>query len=375
MAFRVVQWSTGNVGRFALRAILRHPELQLAGLWVHGEEKEGRDAGELCGLPPVGVRASRDADALLALDADCVCYTATADLRPMEAVEDLCRILRAGLDVVSSSVVGLVHPSGLGPAISGRLAEACRGGGSSFFTSGIDPGFANDVLPLTLSGLCERWEEIRIQEIVNYATYDQPEVVFGTMGFGQPLDATPLLLTPGALRFAWGGTLRLLAQGLGVELDEIREIHERRAADESFDTPIGRVEKGTMAALRFEVQGIVRGRPALVVEHVTRLRDDLAPEWPQASGAQRAAAGGTPAEGERRQRNGEGGYRVIIEGVPRLTCHLDMADERGDHAVGGVLLTATRLVNAIPSVCRAAPGLLSALDLPLITGRGLMAES
>jgi len=349
MPYRVIQWSTGNVGAFALRAILGHPELELAGVWVHGADKEGRDAGELCGRPPVGVAATRDAEALLAGPADCVCYTATADLRPMDAVDDMCRILRAGKNVVSSSVVGLVHPRTLLPEITEKLEAACAEGGASFFTSGIDPGFANDVLPLVLSGLCERWREIRIREIVNYATYDQPEVVFGTMGFGKPLDATPLLLTPGALTFAWGGTLRLLAEGLGVELDEIRQEHERLPAPETFDTPIGRVEEGTMAALRFEVQGIVNGRPALVVEHVTRLRDDLAPEWPRS----------------------EGGYEVLIEGVPRIECRLDMADEKGDHAVGGVVLTATRLVNAIPAVCEAAPGPLSALDLPLVTGRGL----
>jgi 4-hydroxy-tetrahydrodipicolinate reductase len=205
-------------------------------------------------------------------------------------------------------------------------------------------------LPLTLSGLAERWDSIRIQEIVNYSTYDQPETVFGIMGFGKPLDETPLLLQPGVLSSAWGGTIRLLAQGLGVDLDEIREVHERKPAEQDFDTPIGPVGKGTMAALRFEVQGIVKGRPALVVEHVTRMHDDLAPEWPRS----------------------DGGYKVIIEGVPSMTCTLEMADEHGDHAVGGVVLTATRLVNAIPEVCVAPPGPLSALDLPLITGRGLI---
>ena len=348
---RVVQWSTGNVGRYALRAILGHPQLELAGLWVHGEAKAGRDAGELCGVGPSGVIATRDADALLALDADCVCYTATANSRPMEAVEDMCRILRTGKNVVSSSVVGLVHPSTLTPDITEKLEAACAEGGASFFTSGIDPGFANDVLPLVLSGLAERWDSIRIQEIVNYATYDQPEVVFGTMGFGQPLDATPLLLMPGALGFGWGGTIRVLAEGLGLELDDINEVVERVPAPETFDTPIGRVEQGTMAALRFEVQGIVKGRPALIVEHVTRLRDDLAPEWPSGGG---------------------GGYRIIMEGVPRIVCDLQMEDEHGDHAVGGVVLTATRLVNTIPAVCGAPAGLLSALDLPLVTGRGLM---
>lgn len=355
MAHRVIQWSTGNVGRFALRAILDHPELELAGLFVHGASKEGRDAGELVDRPKTGVKASRDAEALLALEADCVCYTATADLRPMEAVDDMARILRSGKHVVSSSMVGLVHPHTLSPEITRRLEEACEAGGTRFFTSGIDPGFANDLLPLTLSGLCGPWEEIRIQEIVNYATYDQPEVVLGTMGFGKPLDHTPLLLTPGALRFAWGGTIRILAEGLGLRLDEIREVTDRRPAPRRYDTPMGPIEAGTMAGLRFEVQGIVDGVPRLVVEHVTRMHDEVAPDWPQGGG---------------------GGYRVIVEGVPRMVCTLEMEDEHGDHAVGGVLLTATRLVNAIPAVCASPrPGLLSALDLPLVTGRGLMART
>jgi len=347
---RVIQWSTGNVGRYALRAILGHPELELAGLWVHGEKKAGRDAGDLAGLGPIGIAATNDADALLASDADCVCYTATADLRILDAIEDVCRILRAGKNVVSSSIVSLVHPDGMGPEIRKRIEEACREGGASFLTSGIDPGFANDVLPLVLSGLAERWEEIRVQEIVNYATYNQPEVVFGTMGFGKPLDATPILLIPGALEMAWGGTVRLLAQGLGVELDRIEAWHERRPAEVSFDTPIGHVEQGTMAGLRFEVRGIVAGKARIVVEHVTRLHDDIAPDWPQS----------------------RGGYKVIVSGVPRIEVGLDMADEHGDHAVGGVVLTATRLVNAIPAVCAAGPGMLTALDLPLVTGRGLM---
>jgi 4-hydroxy-tetrahydrodipicolinate reductase len=349
MPYRVIQWSTGNVGRFALRCIIGHPELELAGVWVSGPNKTGRDAGELCGLPPVGVRATSDAQALLDLDADCVCYTATADLRPFEAVEDVCRMLAAGKDVVSSSLVPLVHPRSFLPEVRDRLEEACRRGRTSFFTSGIDPGFANDLLPLTLSGLCERWEEIRILEIINYATYDQPQVLFETMGFGRPLDHTPLLLTPGTLAFAWGGTIRLLAEGLEVTLDEIRETHERRPAVRPIRVGARTVEPGTMAALRFEVQGIVGGRPALVVEHVTRLDDDLAPEWPRGSGS----------------------YRVVVTGIPAMRCELEFADEWGDHAVGGVLLTATRLVNAIPAVCQARPGLLSALDLPLVTGRGL----
>lgn len=349
MAYRVVQWSTGNVGRYALRAILEHPELELVGLVVSNPNKIGLDAAELCGLETTtGITATDDWQALLDAGADCVCYTADAGSRMAEAVEDMSRILQAGINVVSSSMVMLVDPDCPIPAFVDPLREGCRDGGVSFFTSGIDPGFANDSLPLMLTGLSERWSHVRMQEIVNYATYDQADTVMNVMGFGQPVDASPYLLQPGVLSLAWGGTIRAVAKGLGVELDEIKEVHERRAADRDIEVAYGTVEKGTTGGLRFEVQGIVGGRPAIVLEHVTRMSDDIAPDWPQGKG-----------------------YRVIIEGEPRMTVSLDMEDRHGDHAVGGVILTANRLVNAIPTVVEHAPGMMSALDLPLITGKGL----
>ena len=352
MAYRVIQWSTGNVGKHALRGIIHHPDLELVGLWVHGRDKAGRDAGELCGLPPVGVKATNDAAALLAMKADCVCYTATGDLRPSEAVDDMCRMLESGKNVVATAVVPLVYPPAADPSIVERLEAACRTGKVSCFTSGIDPGFANDVLPLTLTGLCERVDSVRVMEIVNYDTYNQATVLFETMGFGKPMDHTPLILIPGVLSLAWGPVVRQIAAGLDVKVDEVREVHEKRATETAFDIPAGRVPAGTMAALRFEVQAIVKGRPAIVLEHVTRLRDDLAPEWPQPPGS--------------------GCYRVIIKGNPSLNVDLTLAADDGDHNTGGLIATAMRLLNAIPAVCAAKPGLLSALDLPLVTARHLL---
>ena len=354
MTYRVIQWSTGNVGRHALRCIARHPELELVGLWVHAPEKAGTDAGVLCGLEPNGVTATNDVDALLALDADCVCYTATADLRPAEAVKDLERILASGKNVVSSSLVSMIYPPHVAPGMREPLEAACRTGNSSCFTSGIDPGWANDLLPFVLTGACEYIDEVRVMEVVNYATYAQPTVLFDTMGFGKPLDASPLLLLPGGLSLAWGGVVKVLAAGLGVEVDELREVHERRPAARDIDLGFGVVERGTTAALRFEVQGIVDGEVRIVVEHVTRLADELCPDWPQ------------PA--------GHSGYRVIVTGNPTYTCDVQMMGDDGDHNTGGLVGTAARLTNAIPAVCAAAPGLLSVLDLPLIPGAALRAR-
>jgi len=351
MTYRVIQWSTGNVGTAALRCIIRHPDLELVGVWVHSDAKAGKDAGELCGLPPTGVLATNDVDALLALDADCVSYSATADLRPMDAITDMARILRSGKNVVSSSVVAAIYPAHLDPSMRKPLDDACEEAGVSCFTSGIDPGWANDALPLLLAGTCEDVETLRVMEIVNYKDYEQPTVLFDTMGFGKPLDAKPLLLLPGVLSFAWGGVVKVLADGLGVEIEELREVHERRPAPAKIDLGFGVIEEGTTAAMRFEVQGIVGGEPRIILEHVTRLDDDLCPEWPQPVGA--------------------GGYRVVITGTPSYQCDVQMTAKPGQ-GDPGVIGTAGRLVNSIPAVVESPPGQLSALDLPLVTGNGLM---
>ncbi len=352
MTLRVIQWSTGNVGVHAVRLLARHPEIELVGLWVHSPDKVGKDAGALVGIEHLGVAATNDIEALLTLDADCVCYTATADLRPLEAIADMARIAASGKNIVSSSVVPLIYPPHVGAGMRRPLEDACLDAAVSCFTSGIDPGWANDLLPLVLTGQCERIDNVRMMEIVNYATYAQPQVLFDTMGFGTELDFSPLLLTPGVLTFAWGGVVKQIAAGLGVEVEEIREVVEKFPSPRDLDLGFGSVKAGTMGGVRFEVQGIVGGEPRIVLEHVTRLADDFAPEWPQPVG--------------------HSGYRIIVSGSPTYTLDLQMMGEDGDHNTAGLIGTAARLVNAIPAVCAAKPGLLSALDLPLTPGRGLM---
>jgi 2,4-diaminopentanoate dehydrogenase len=352
VVYRVVQWSTGNVGRPALRGIIHHPDLELVGVLVNSPDKAGKDAGELAGLPPVGVRATTDADEVIALGADCVSYTATGDLRPDEAVADMARILEAGTNVVSTSVVPLVYPPSAPRRYTDPLETACKAGRVSCFTTGIDPGFANDLVPFAFLGACERVDSVRVMEILDYSTYLQPDVLFDIMGFGGSLDELPLILQPGVIGLAWGGTVSVLAAGLGAELDDIREVHERVPAARDYQTPLGTITAGTTAGMRFEVQGIVGGEPRVVLEHVTRINQEVAPDWPKLPG--------------------QGGYRVDIEGNPALRCEFHYEGEDGDHNTGGLTATAMRCLNAIPAVCDAEPGVLSVLDLPLVTGRGLM---
>jgi len=354
MTYRVAQWSTGNVGRHAIAGIDAHPALELVGVWVSAPDKAGRDAGELAGLGrELGVTATGSSEEILALRPDCVVYTAMADDRITEALEDLRRILRSGINVVSSSPVFLQFPDGVVPEqVSGPVRRAAAEGGVSLWVNGVDPGFANDWLPLVLTGVCERIDQVRCLEILDYSTYDNAKVLFEIMGFGQPLTETPLLLRPGVLSLAWGSVVRQLAAGLDVELDELQESHERLAAPETFQIAAGIIAEGTAAALRFEVRGMRGGRPVCVLEHVTRLRPDLGPDWPQ------------PA--------GQGSYRVEVTGEPNYTLDLRLLGTDGDHNTAGLKATAMRLVNAIPAVVAAPPGLLTALDLPLITGRGLV---
>ena len=366
--FKVGVWGPGSMGVIALRGVIDHPELELTDVVVHSDAKVGRDAGELCGIPPVGVVATRDPAPMIAGDADVVVYAAGANLRPLEAVEDMVSILRAGKNVVSCSVVPLVFPDGLGSegaAFTDPLRQAALDGGVSFFTTGIDSGFANDVLPLVLSGVSRVIDSVRVTEMFNYATYPDKAAVYEILGFGKPPEFTPFAATPGVFTFGWGPVLHQLAAGLGVKVDHIEEDNERVAATEPFDTPTGHIAAGTIGAMRSTLTGYVGDKPTFVVDHVTRMRDDLAPDWPQPHiSIPPKDLGYGPA-------SGRGLYRVEIEGSPSMRCEFEMAEDH-DHDLGARVAGASRMVNAIPAVCQAPPGLLSALDLPLVTGAGLV---
>ena len=350
-SLRVVVWGTGNVGRPALRAVLEHPDLDLVAVIVRSPDKVGRDVGGLAGRTPVGLLATDDVDAVLATMPDAVVYTASGDFRPVEAIGDVVKCLAAGVNVVTPAIYPLYHPRTAPKELLAWVEDACRKGGSTLLATGVDPGWAMDLLPLVLSGVCSRVDEIRAQEIFDYSTYNAPDAVRNIVGFGLPMDVTPPMLVPAALTGVWGPTLNLLADGLGVELEAITTVIERRPLERSITVPgMGVFDAGSQGAMRFEVQGIVAGAPRLVIEHVTRITADIAHDWP------------LPPDGKL------GVHRVVIKGRPSLDVTISADDGTGNPAEGGNATAAGRLVSCIPAVCTHAPGVMSILDLPLLPG-------
>ena len=354
MAIRVAHLGTGNVGRLALAELIANPAFELTAVCVSNKDKVGRDAGELAGLTvTTGITATDDLDALLATEPQCAVYCAMGDTRLQEAMEDVRRIMAAGVNVVGSAPGVLQFPWSVVPdKYIEPLELAAREGDSSIYINGVDPGFITDLIPLAFASTCRSIEQVRCMEIADYATYDGAIVMFDVMGFGKPLGDVPLLFQPGVLSIAWGCAIRQLAAGLNIEIDSITESYEQEPAPEDFDIAAGHIPAGGVAAVRFEIKGMISGRAVIVVEHVTRLRGDLRPDW-----AQPAQPGGS--------------YRVEITGEPSYGVDICPTSELGDHNHAAISAAAGRIVNAIPAVVAAPPGIRTTLDLPLVSSVNL----
>lgn len=342
---RVAVWSTGGIGTIAIPTILRRSDLELAGVWVHSEEKVGRDVGELVGLEPIGLEASNDVDELLSRGIDCVYYAASGPERDAAAVPDYLRLLRAGVNVVSVSTPPLVYPPGYGNQDwVAEMTEAAVANGVSFYSSGIEPGFAADQLPLVLATQSSSIRSIRCAEIFLYHQYPVAFMMRDVMGFGMPMDYAPLLATPEAQSGAWGPSIRLVAAGLGIELDGLREQYDREPAHRRIETASGVIEPGTCGAIRAQTIGVVDGRDVITIEHVNRMAPDIAPDWPTG--------------------HVDGTYRIEIDGDPVIRCDMVLGEVGGANDAA-MCATAMRALNAVPYVIAAPAGLLTSLDLPL----------
>jgi len=353
MGKRVVVWGTGFVGRMVIPEILPHPEFELVGVGVSNPAKVGRDVGEICDIGPIGLAASDDLDALVALAPDALVHYGPTAAHPVDNIRDISAFLRAGIDVCSTAMTPWVWPAMTlnPPDWIGPITEACQAGGASCFTTGIDPGFANDLFPMTLMGLCAEVHRVRAIEIVDYSNYTGDYEK--EMGIGRPPDYQPMLEHSDILVMAWGATVPMMAYAVGIELDEITTTWGKWVTDEEIKTAKGVVHPGEVAAINFTINGVYKGEARIQLEHVNRVGVHAAPGWPR----------GTQ----------EDVYRVEINGTPSITQEtaFRFTDGRGrDAAAAGCLATGLRALNAVPAVNDLPPGWVTPLDLPLIPGVG-----
>jgi 2,4-diaminopentanoate dehydrogenase len=344
--YRIIQWMTGDVGQVGVRHFADNPVFDLVAVLVHSEDKVGKDAGAIAGIEPIGVAATGDVESIIATDADCVFYTPI-----IMDVDTVCRLLQSGKNVVTTS--GFFHPSPDFRDDGERIRAACLDGGTSFHAGGIHPGYAGDILPLTLARVASRVDKVVVEEVVNVLT-DAPLDHIDWLGFGKEKDtflSEPTILGFGKIFFAQ--SMYMIADGLGVAIDEVTSGLHAAVATEDIPHDLGVIPRGTVAAQHHEWTGWANGRPLIVfhAKYTTTTGDKLDPAWDW----------------------GKTQYRIVIEGEPDTELTL-AGVERPDGTMThpGYGWTAMGAINAIPDVCDAPPGWVNHFDLGLIKPRGLV---
>jgi hypothetical protein len=336
-AVRVVQWATGNIGARALRGVIEHPELTLAGVYVTSDAKVGQDAGDLCGLPATGVIATNDIEEIIALKPDCVLY-----MPSLCTMDEVCALLASGANVVTTRGE-FHHPASMDPAVRAAVENACRAGGTSIHSTGSSPGFISEALPIALASIQRRLDALTINEFANLSKRDSPDLLFNIMGFGAPpADFDVRRFAYGAIAF--GPSLRHLADALGMPLDSVESTGELAAARETIRIAAGPLEKGTVAAQKMIVTGVRDGRPLLRFAATWYCTDIIDQDWDL-----RAT-----------------GWQVVVDGDAPLDIDIRFAvaiERMGDASPG---YTANRAVNAVRVVCAAPPGIQPTAALPQI---------
>jgi len=344
MAIRVVQWTTGNVGRRSVRAVVTHPDLELVGCYAWSADKVGRDVGELAGIEPIGVLATDDVDALLALDPDCVVYN------PMwPDWDELARVLEAGVNVVSTAA--FVNGNRLGEDRQ-RLVDACARGGSSLFGTGISPG-AVELIALATAGLCDRIDKVTVHEGSDTTLYDSPATEI-PCGFGRPIDDPELAGMAADGTAVFGEAVAMVADALGVELDDVVCEEEYAATTEDVVMDSWTIEAGHVAGVAASWQGRVGDRTVVELNVRWRKGQTLDRDWPI-----------------------QEGHVIQVDGLPSVKATLEYlpppdfeATTFADFMVLGMVMTALPAINAIPLVVAADPGIVTYVDLPLPLPRG-----
>jgi 4-hydroxy-tetrahydrodipicolinate reductase len=337
-SYKVIQWATGNIGTKALRAVIDHPQLDLAGLWVSSPEKVGKDAGILSGGAPCGIIATSSVEEMVATPADCVLY-----MRQGTDIGEICALLASGKNIVTTRG-DFHHPALMDPAVRAQVEQACRTGNSSIYSTGSSPGFVTEALPIALLSLSRRLDCLTIEEFGDVSSRNSPDLLFRVMGFG---------VSPGTfeqrkidhVKEDFAGSLGQLAEAAGLEIDSWDAIGEMSPARERVEIAAGVVEAGQVAAMRITISGMRAGKPVL------RFRAN----WYCSTNI-------VDSDWELR----ESGWRIRVEGDTPLDVHITFPVKPENYAAFTPGLTGHRAVNAVAAVCAAPPGIRTTTDLPQI---------
>ncbi len=345
--YRVIQWATGKVGQVAIRHFVDNPAYELVGVLVTDPKKVGKDAGSIAGISATGVIATDDVDRIIAMDADCVHFAPL-----MEDIDMVCRLLRSGKNVVSP--LGPFYPTKRYRPQIDRIEAACQEGKVSFHGSGIHPGFAGDLLPLTMVRAMNRIDHIHVYEVIDHLANPSHYIEF--MGFGRKPDE--LLAKPARspdAPYMFAQSMAMVIESLGKSIDDISTKFEVATADQDIPYPGGVIRAGTTGGQHYEWTAWAEGRPIMTFHCFWIMGfDGLTPKW----------------------ACGDSGYRVVFEGDPPLTLTLSGPPlPNGRLRYPGLSLTALLGVNVIPNVCDAAPGVITHLDLGIVGPKGLIRQA
>jgi 2,4-diaminopentanoate dehydrogenase len=335
MSYRVIQWATGAIGKTTLRGVLDAPDLDLVGLYVYGDRKAGRDAGDIARRPTTGVLATRDVEEILALDADVVIHAPRLQIPYERHDEDICRLLRSGKNVISTA--GNHYPRAHGADRERRFLEAAEEGNATLYGVGVSPGVIGERIALALSGVCVELDRLEIEEVLDASRVPDPDFVFTVMGMGS--DPSTVDLVDGDLAVLYGKlyaeTLRFVADRMGVRYDRIEPDHRLTLATRDLEVAAGVIRAGTVAATTWRWHGIVDGRPFATLS-IGWTMDPTLPEFA-----------------------GHDHWTIRMSGKPGLVLTLNLVepDDPTSRTTAAQFVTAGPVLRAIPAVVAAPPGI------------------
>lgn len=345
MALRIIHWATGHTGKMVIRATAERPDYTIVGGFTYNPEKAGQDIGTVAGTAPLGVALTNDRAAILALEADCVLFLAGAENDVPGSIADICALLESGKNVVTTAA-NFIYPKSLGPEVEAALAAACAKGGSTFHGLGIMPGFLAESVPLYLARLSRRVDRMVASETLMYDKYPSTYQMFDLMGFGfAPDDPTPAFANVDLVGETWRHSGMLVADVLGLPIDRIENFRNVVVTPRDLHVAAGTIPAGTVGAMNFGVRVISGGRERIVLQHFTRMAEDLAPAWPQGHG-----------------------WLIDLEGEPTINARIDIGSESVMPTDDACMATAMHAIHAVPYVVAAAPGIMLLTDAPPLAG-------